>query len=68
MSIVRWGEDGSDVYLYESDDNEICCHGCSLAFTSAQECIDHLQHHTIIGDTVPLWVIQTILIRYQKSP
>jgi hypothetical protein len=30
MSIVRWGEDGSDVYLYESDDNEICCHGCSL--------------------------------------
>jgi hypothetical protein len=59
MSLIRFGEQNSDVYVYQSDRGLECC-GCS--FVSADHCqspktseemIRHLELHRLAGDVVP---------------
>lgn len=56
MSLVRFGEDGSNVYVYYSTSGIECC-GCSLEryYTAAdeEEMIAHLNRHIESGDCVP---------------
>ena len=60
MSYIRFGEDGSDVYVFGSA-RGIECFGCTLvsgfAAGSTQAMVDHLQAHRAAGDTVPDYVI-----------
>lgn len=61
MSYVRFGSDGSDVYVYLSDRGLECC-GCRLVergFTAAstEEMVTHLAEHTAAGDGVPDYVV-----------
>lgn len=63
MSYARWGEDGSDVYvygasssLYGADDYLICMHldgEGSFTCKTPGEMIAHLREHEARGDTVP---------------
>lgn len=65
MSIVRFGSDGSDVYVYESSRGLECC-GCSLertsqTFDSADAMIEHLRQHVAAGDHVPEYVFEELV-------
>ena len=62
MSFVRFGEDNSDVYVYESAMGLECC-GCKLNktlefkyFSLYSEMIEHLQLHQDQGHQVPEFV------------
>jgi len=56
MSICRWSDDESDVYVTYRDDNLLCCYSCrfspdALAFEAhgADEMISHLHAHPKSG-------------------
>ncbi|MEU3052233.1 hypothetical protein [Streptomyces griseus] len=58
MSYVRWGEQGSDVYVFWHVEGWIECCGCSLRedgfqAASADEMEQHLKEHRSVGDCVP---------------
>ena len=63
MSLVRWGTDGSDVYVYESCYGGLECCACPLTGDSINTGDDpekmalHLEEHREAGHTVPQWVI-----------
>jgi hypothetical protein len=60
MSVVRWGVEGSDVYIYQDDKGGHTCCGCDGAEgLSDEEMLKHLRHvHLVAGHTVPDWVIE----------
>jgi len=66
MSYVRWGEEGSHVYVIVRDsDNRraLECVGCSLPYgltTVPDEFLKHIQMHSDWGDTVPSFVEKRI--------
>ena len=66
MSLVRFGSNGSDVYVYESDRGLECC-GCWLDaeaspyFETADEMIDHLRQHLVAGHHVPSFVFDSLV-------
>ena len=60
MSYIRYGEHGSNVYVYDQGDGEHaepCCSGCHLAphfvAHSWAEITRHLQLHRQNGDCIP---------------
>ena len=82
MSIVRWGSDGSDLYIYQTIGTEIVCCGCllmaeepfsdgigRLSFTcdSFDKMISHVQEHINAGHTVPDYVIPELERRRDVS-
>lgn len=67
MSVVRFGTDGSQVYLYYSDAGLECC-GCALISLKAPRIVfkeegddaaifAHLKAHVAAGHCVPAWVL-----------
>lgn len=59
MSIIRFGEQDSDIYVYLSSDGWECC-GCCFAseghrvmLKTNEEMIRHLELHRLTGDVVP---------------
>ncbi len=59
MSFIRFGEQRSDVYVYEASDGLVCC-GCHFvkdgfraASRNPEEMLRHLELHRLAGDTVP---------------
>lgn len=55
MSLVRFGQEDSDVYVYPGEEGWICC-GCHLDRRgpySDAELIQHLNDHRESGDKVP---------------
>jgi hypothetical protein len=72
MSLVRFGQDSSDIYMYENGDG-ICCHGCALIvpspeFTSSTECVAHLVDHEKAGHIVPTWLVEEVIHRFTIFP
>lgn len=65
VSYARFGQDGSDVYVYMSVRGHLECCGCIRATSgdvcpradSTEEMVTHLQQHIEHGDTVPDYVI-----------
>ena len=62
MSVVRFSEGSSDVYVYYSFDQMIECCSCWLEknrgvwrCTTEDEMISHLQKHEHAGHLVPPW-------------
>ena len=58
MSYVRWGQDGSDVYVYASCAHEFHCVECprlgdGVRLGSAREMVDHLELDRAGGFSVP---------------
>lgn len=63
MSYCRWGEDGSDVYVFgasasidDADDYLVCMHlddAGSFTCKTPGEMIAHLREHRHRGDVVP---------------
>lgn len=66
MSIVRMGEDGSEVYLYHTDEG-VRCHWCHLGndttLFSDTDVISHLRDHEAAGHHVPAWVVDSITVQ-----
>jgi hypothetical protein len=63
MSVVRWGVDGSDVYIFEYDEGIWECCTCRTIdgkpFRGDKNTIlNHLHEHRKDGETVPEWVIE----------
>lgn len=61
MSFVRFGEDGSDVYVYDDVGGYVTCCGCSLGredfhTTDLDAMLAHLAEHRAAGHEVPPWV------------
>lgn len=61
MSLVRWGVDNSDVYVYQGEPGPWVCCACHLldgsSFRgSADDMITHLEEHKRNGDIVPDYV------------
>ncbi|MFD4474624.1 hypothetical protein ACFWPU_00705 [Streptomyces sp. NPDC058471] len=71
MSYARFGEGGSDVYVYMHVWRHLECCWCRLVADerpfasfkarSTQEMVDHLQEHVDAGDDVPSHVIPELL-------
>jgi hypothetical protein len=64
MSIVRFGEEGSDVYVFYSSEGIECC-GCkqvgrSVSYEDERRMIDHLLVHRERGDYVPPFVFDDL--------
>jgi hypothetical protein len=59
VSIVRFGTEGSNVYVFISADGIECC-GCGLVgtvtFDALEPAILHLLEHRAAGHCVPGWV------------
>lgn len=59
MSIVRWGVEGSHVYIYHDVGGGITCCGCddgnNLSFEQMRE---HIREHVDSGDVVPKYVVE----------
>jgi hypothetical protein len=54
VSYVRWGERGSDVYVYARIGGGVTCAGCeSAVFRSADDLVGHLRRHVAAGWNVP---------------
>lgn len=58
MAFVRFGEDGSDVYVIENTAGYYECCGCKVfhgseMFDSMQALISHLRQHEGVGHKVP---------------
>lgn len=65
MSLVRFGQDDSDVYVYESNGGTLECCGCPRAegrvsLKTSGEMIAHLKAHVEAGDTVPDYVFEEL--------
>lgn len=71
MSYARFGEGGSDVYLFSHVGGYVNCCGCSLVddarLTSSGEVLRHLREHVYAGDHVPLYLFSPEYIRYYKE-
>lgn len=71
MSYVRFGEDDSDVYVFEHVAGGLLCCGCSLGefppgsspWTDVDRFIGHLREHIAAGDVVPDQVIPDVEAR-----
>lgn len=67
MSYVRFGADGSDVYVFHCASADVieCC-GCAItpspapnpAYARRSEVINHLLEHQHAGHVVPRWVLE----------
>lgn len=57
MSYARFGQDGSDVYIFMSTGGWLECCWCSLGETfeasSTAEMLAHIDEHRSVGDFVP---------------
>lgn len=56
MSLIRWGEDGSNVYMigvFEGDGGPELIQCCACATLSESEVIGHLKWHETQGHCVP---------------
>ncbi len=66
MSYCRRGWDGSDVYMYWSDGDFVCCSGCEfddpwiVQLNSMDEVIEHIKKHIRAGHNVPLGLEESI--------
>lgn len=67
VSIVRFGSDGSDVYVYESSRGLECC-GCNMRDAgygpldgTVAEMVEHLKRHVAAGDCVPEYVFEELV-------
>jgi len=64
MSYVRLGENGSDVYVYDSALGGFECCACKLdatvAFLTRSGMIAHLQEHIAAGHVVPAYAIERL--------
>lgn len=64
MSIVRWGEEGSNVYIIGIDHDRWDCVGCDLypdaTTADLTKFIAHLNRHRQAGHTVPAWVEEAL--------
>jgi len=63
MSYVRWGSDGSHVYVYANCSGGFTC-ACSKEtsnIATRTEMINHLREHVKQGDKVPLRVFKAFL-------
>lgn len=71
MSYVRFGSDGSDVYVFDHVAGHIECCYCSLLprdngergffeCNTSEEMIAHLNEHIQAGHCVPDWVIEFV--------
>jgi hypothetical protein len=67
MSYIRFGEDGSDVYIYGDCNGKICCCGCgineadeyrSMYFDKISDLLKHLRKHRRAGQCVPTSVFK----------
>lgn len=68
MSLVRFGTDGFDVCVYESDRGLECC-GCWLedtspSFETTDQMIDHLKLHAAAGHHIPQYVFDELHFDY----
>lgn len=66
MSHVRWGVDGSDVYVYDDVNGKVACCGCLLGgasryFVTHAELALHLREHEAAGHQVPAWVYDDLV-------
>ena len=64
MSYVRWGEEGSDVYVYEHVEGLLIC-GCdffvgSFGTRTVYEMVWHLERHRQAGHVVPARVFSAL--------
>ena len=71
MSYCRFGEDGSDVYVYPSTSCIVCC-GCSLdgayEADTPREMLNHLTLHIVKGHKVPRDAIDRLEQEIQTEP
>lgn len=65
MALIRIGEDGSDVYVYQTTAGYRCC--TTKAFSSARGMMGHLYGHRSQGDTVPERVFEDLREREQAE-
>ncbi len=74
MSYARFGEDGSDVYLYSEGSRFRCCSCCmvevpqSPTFGNPLEAIRHLEAHVAAGDVVPDRAFRLLLADTEHGP
>jgi hypothetical protein len=66
MSLVRWGQDGSSVYIINdvrfSPPDDFCCVMCDDGQgLSDTQLVEHLKQHQAKGDTVPAWVFEALV-------
>lgn len=65
MSYVRFGSEGSDVYVYLDVSGYLCCCACHLGdhweHRSTDAMIAHLQEHRDAGHCVPQFCIDRLL-------
>ncbi|MER5252917.1 hypothetical protein [Streptomyces sp. NPDC002855] len=68
MSYARFGQDGSDVYVFMDVGGYLNCCGCSRVkpgdhahFSSTLGMVDHLRAHIFVGDYVPDYVVPELL-------
>lgn len=71
MSIIRFGVDGSDVYLYEDCERYINCCFCQLSsesrhLGSVAETLAHVQDHRDAGHHVPSYVDEYLLAEREQ--
>ena len=69
MSYVRFGQDDSDVYVYEHVDGYYCCCMCALEdcrdhheTPAAFDMAEHLRDHRRAGHHVPQWAIDRLVL------
>lgn len=64
MSYVRFGSDGSSVYVYTDINGYLACCGCRLGdkwdFHSTDEILAHLREHQAAGHDVPDSVLEDL--------
>jgi hypothetical protein len=69
VSFVRFGVDGSNVYLFDHADYGPVCWNCSMRLDQDREffstddldtMLAHIAEHRASGDTVPEWVDQVL--------
>ena len=65
MSYIRWGYEGSSVYVYLDCGGFLLCTGCGegLGFKAYQtaDMIGHLKQHQVKGDIVPQSAFDSLL-------
>jgi len=74
MSLVRWGQNGSNVYVYYIDDDNIVC-SCEPIFRckTDEEMAKHLMDHRANGWIIPDWVFDILSgdsskVTYKNKP
>lgn len=68
MSYVRWGSDGSDVYVYlDASGGWTCACGIvGMNLITRSLMINHLRDHVKQGDKVPLRVFKAFLLELRR--